>query len=54
VALAQRQHAQVPPVPVAVSNLFTNSEAAIAMYDIPIVLAPVSISPPGLQSILRI
>ena len=52
--IAQHQPVHVPPVLVTVSTLFTDSNPAVAINRIPFKLSLIPISPPGLQSILRI
>ncbi|HET6932140.1 MAG TPA: hypothetical protein VFI45_17565 [Candidatus Acidoferrum sp.] len=52
--IAQHQQVPVPPVLVAVSTLFTDSSADIAVGRVPFKLSPIPISPPGFETILRI
>jgi len=52
--IVQHQQVHVSPVPVNVSTLFTNSNADIAFDSIRVTPSPIPISPPGLQTILRI
>jgi hypothetical protein len=54
VMIAQHPQAHVPPVLVTVSTLFADSNANIAIDRAPFQLSLIPISPPGLQTILRI
>jgi hypothetical protein len=52
--IVQHQQMHVSPVSVAVSILCTESNSEIAIDLIRVKLSPIPISPPGLQTILRI
>ena len=52
--IVQHQQVHVSLVSVAVSTLFTDSIAEIAIDRIQVKLLPIPISPPGFQTILRI
>lgn len=54
VMIAQHPQVHVAPVLVSVSTLFADSNADIAIDRTPFKLSPIPISPPGLQTILRI
>jgi hypothetical protein len=54
VMIAQHQQAHVPLVLVTVSALFTDSNANVVIVSTPFQLSAIPISPPGLQTILRI
>jgi hypothetical protein len=53
-AIAQSHQTHVPPVLVAISTLLANSSTNISSDVILTTPSPIPISPPGLQSILRI